>query len=112
MPSVSVKRLFDEGPAFRNFVLAQYSRRMADVIELVEEIAFRRVDERLGQWLAERGRASPQRRIGLTHQELADQVGTSREVVSRILKDWEERGALEISRGSVRLLPAFEQLKM
>ena len=112
MPTASVKRLLDEGPAFRAFVLGQYSRRMAEVIELVEEIAFRRVDERLAQVLAERGRSNPERRIELTHQGLADQVGTSREVVSRILKDWEERGALEISRGSVMLLQPFDLLRM
>ena len=112
MPSASVRRLFDEGPAFRDFVLEQYSRRMAEVIELVEEVAFRRVDERLWQWLVERGRASPDKRVELTHQELADHVGTSREVVSRILKDWEDRGALKIFRGSVKLLPSFEGLHL
>jgi CRP/FNR family transcriptional regulator, anaerobic regulatory protein len=98
-------------------VLAQYSRRMAEVMELVEEVAFRRVDERLAQWLVENGSSGPGRipgqgpgLIAATHQELADHVGTSREVVSRILKDWEQRKALEISRGSLRLLPGFERL--
>jgi CRP/FNR family transcriptional regulator len=109
-PSETVRRLFAEGASFRNFVLDQYSRRMAEVMELVEEVAFRRVDERLAQWLRERCSADPSRRLVATHQELADHVGTSREVVSRILKDWEQRKALEISRGSLRLLPAFEGL--
>jgi CRP/FNR family transcriptional regulator len=109
VPSDTVKRLFDEGPSFRDFVRDQYSRRMAEVIELVEEIAFRKVDERLIQTLAEL--RSPSGLITSTHQELADHVGTSREVVSRILKDLEQRGKLEISRGSVKLLPAFEKLR-
>jgi len=108
VPSDTVKRLFDEGPSFRDFVRDQYSRRMAEVIELVEEVAFRKVDERLIQALAEL--RSPSGRISSTHQELADHVGTSREVVSRILKDLEQRGKLEISRGSVKLLPAFGKL--
>jgi len=114
MPSDAVRRLFAEGAAFRDYVLAQYSRRMADVIELVEEVAFRRVDERLAQWLAEHSAAEPGAaagRVAATHQELADHVGTSREVVSRILKDWEQRKVLEISRGSLRLLPGFGQLQ-
>jgi len=109
VPSDTVKRLFDEGPSFRDFVRDQYSRRMAEVIELVEEIAFRKVDERLIQTLAEL--RSPSGLITSTHQELADHVGTSREVVSRILKDLEQRGKLKISRGSVRLLPAFDKLR-
>jgi CRP/FNR family transcriptional regulator, anaerobic regulatory protein len=113
MPSESVRRLFAEGAAFRDYVLSQYGSRMAEVMELVEEVAFRRVDERLAQWLAERSSA-PGASPGLvaaTHQELADHVGTSREVVSRILKDWEERRVLELSRGSLRLLPAFEVMR-
>jgi CRP/FNR family transcriptional regulator len=108
IPSETVRRLFGEGAAFRDFVREQYSRRMAEVIELVEEIAFRRVDERLIQTLADLGKGTGQ--IAATHQELADHVGTSREVVSRILKDLEQRGTLKISRGSLKLLPAFEKL--
>jgi CRP/FNR family transcriptional regulator len=86
---------------------------MAEVMELVEEVAFRRVDQRLAQWLVEHSSSSGQGSglISATHQELADHVGTSREVVSRILKDWEQRKKLEISRGSIKLLPAFERLR-
>jgi len=120
MPSEAVRGVFAEGATFRNYVLAQYASRMADVIELVEEVAFRRVDERLAQWLAEHsssaaaGAGADGReggRVTATHQELADHVGTSREVVSRILKDWEQRKILEISRGSLLLLPAFKSFQ-
>jgi CRP/FNR family transcriptional regulator, anaerobic regulatory protein len=111
LPSETIRRLFAEGAAFRDYVLDQYSRRMAEVMELVEEVAFRRVDERLAQWLSDRGSGQASGPIPVTHQELADHVGTSREVVSRILKDWEQRKALEISRGSLRLLPGFEELR-
>jgi CRP/FNR family transcriptional regulator len=110
IPSDTVKRLFTEGPSFRDFVREQYTRRMAEVIELVEEIAFRRVDERLIQTLTEL--RSTAGLVTTTHQELADHVGTSREVVSRILKDLEQRGTLEISRGSVQLLPSFDKLRV
>lgn len=111
LPKDLVRRLFAEGPSFRDWVLDEYSRRMAEVMELVEEVAFRRVDERLAQWLAERGALSTDGLVTETHQELADHVGTSREVVSRILKDWEDRGAVEIQRGSLRLLAPFAKLR-
>jgi len=101
MPSSLVRRLLAESAAFRDFVLSQYSSRMAETIELVEEVAFRRVDERLGQWLA--GAAGPGGRVAATHQEIADHLGTSREVVSRILKDWEQRGLLSLARGEIEL---------
>lgn len=107
MPHPTVSRLFAEGASFRTFVLDQYARRMTEVIELVEEVAFRKVDERLAQYLAELSAAQASDSIAATHQVLADRVGTSREVVSRILKDWEGRGLLEIHRGSLVLLAAF-----
>jgi CRP/FNR family transcriptional regulator len=120
LPAETVRRLLAESEAFRAFVLEQYSRRMVEVMELVEEVAFRRVDERLAQWLLERGApGNGQGRAGgsfaavaATQQELADHVGTSREVVSRILKDWEERGLVELSRGSTKPLPGFENLRV
>ena len=114
MPNETVRTLYAESVGFRNFMLAQYSRRMAEIIELVEEVAFRRVDERLHQWLLEIARASPSPSDPMvaTHQELADHMGTSREVISRILKDWEQRGFVEIARGSLKLLPGFEKLKI
>jgi CRP/FNR family transcriptional regulator, anaerobic regulatory protein len=111
-PVEVVRRLFSESEAFRAFALDQYSRRMAEIMELVEEVAFRRVDERLAQLLVESASGSPDKVVKATHQRLADHVGTSREVVSRILKDWEERKALELSRGELRLLPGFADLRL
>jgi CRP/FNR family transcriptional regulator len=110
IPAANVRRLFAGSEAFRTYVLDQYSLRMADIVELVEEVAFKKVDERLFQFLAGTGAQNGSLVIKATHQELADHVGTSREVVSRILKDWEERKAIEISRGSIRLLAGFEKL--
>jgi CRP/FNR family transcriptional regulator, anaerobic regulatory protein len=102
--------LLNEGPTFRSFVFEQYSSRLAEIFELVQEVAFRKVDERLCQWFAELDAGAPGKPISATHQVLADHVGTSREVVSRILKDWEQRGFIEISRGSLRILPGFRSL--
>jgi CRP/FNR family transcriptional regulator, anaerobic regulatory protein len=121
-PTDTVRALLAKSEQFRNFVLDQYSRRMVETMELVQEVAFRRVDERLAQWLSERasaGKASAgggsggaQAPVTATHQELADHIGTSREVVSRILKDWEQRSLVELSRGSIALLPAFATLRV
>lgn len=110
MPAPVFRRMLEKNAAFRGFVLAQYALRMAGVIELVEEVAFRHVDQRLKEWLDARRLTAGGDRLALTHQELADHIGTSREVISRILKDWELRGALELARGEIRLLPAFSSL--
>jgi CRP/FNR family transcriptional regulator len=112
LPHDLVRRLVDEDARFREFLFAQFSRRMAFIMELVEEVAFRRVDERLKEWLAGERASRGGDMVRATHQEIADHLGTSREVVSRILKDWEERGALEISRGAMVLLPGFDSLPL
>jgi len=108
----SLESLLAKSPRFRSFVLSQYASRMAEVIELVEEVAFRHLDARLKELLSSLGaaRGGGGSLIKVTHQELADQLGTSREVVSRILKDWEERGAVGLSRGEISLLSPFESL--
>jgi CRP/FNR family transcriptional regulator len=112
LPPPVVHRLFEKSAPFRTFVLEQYAQRMADVIELVEEVAFRHVDQRLHEWLVEHSRATDSQTVKATHQDLADHIGTSREVISRILKDWEQRGVLVLGRGSVSLNEGFFRLKV
>ena len=83
--------------------LILYQRDSSDVITTVEEIAFKSVDiriaEKLMHLLSEKGNL-----LELTHNDLARDIGTSREVVSRILKDFEARGIIQISRGSIKVL--------
>jgi CRP/FNR family transcriptional regulator, anaerobic regulatory protein len=112
LPALAVRRLFEINPAFRDFVFVQYSQRLSDIIELVEEVAFRHVDQRLKEWISARRASAGLNRIKTTHQEIADHIGTSREVISRILKDWEQRGAVELSRGEILLLEPFDSLSV
>lgn len=97
--------LFDQMMAvsaeFRTSIMASYGRRLDDLMLLVEEVAFRRMDERLEQWLATRAK---QGTITITHQELAVELGTAREVVSRLLKELERQGRVALSRGRIECL--------
>ncbi len=86
---------------FRAFVFDAYSRRMTDLFLVIEEIAFKRMDIRIAQKLLEL--AETNARLHLTHQQLAVELGTAREVVSRQLKEFERRGWLVLSRGTVEL---------
>jgi CRP/FNR family transcriptional regulator len=92
--------LVGRSASFRRLVFGQFTRRLGSVIELVEALAFRRLDERLAEFL---NQEQCDRRLGLTHQEIADRLGTSREVVSRLLKDFESRGWLVTHRGYLEL---------
>lgn len=84
---------------FRAGIMASYGRRLDDLMLLVEEVAFRRMDERLEDWLAARSKQSV---IHITHQELAVELGTAREVISRLLKELERQGRVVLGRGLIQ----------
>jgi len=84
---------------FRKFVFSMYGERLAEVMELVEEVAFRRLDERLAQVLVHRGPV-----IEATHQGLADELGSVREIVSRLLRSFEVRKWVKLERERVTVL--------
>jgi CRP/FNR family transcriptional regulator len=84
---------------FRRFVFGMYGGRLAEVMELVEEVAFRRLDERLAQLLVHRGPV-----LEATHQKLADELGSVREIVSRLLRSFEERGWVKLERERISVL--------
>lgn len=87
---------------WREYVFDLLSARLASVMETVDEVVFRRMDARVAAFLAERADAiNP---IPVTHQEIAAELGSSREVVSRLLEDLAERGLVRISRGQVDVL--------
>jgi CRP/FNR family transcriptional regulator len=102
VPAVEFRRLIGTYSEMRDFVFNIISRRLASVMALVEEIVFGRMDERLLDYLK---REAVNQQLAKTHQEIASDLGTSREVVSRILKDFERRGMLMLSRNLIRLVP-------
>jgi CRP/FNR family transcriptional regulator len=94
--------LFDEmlaEPVFRDFVFALFSERVAELMQLVEEVAFRKLDQRLAALLLGKGRV-----VHATHQQLADELGSVREMVSRLLKGFAEQGLVRLGREQVEVL--------
>jgi len=85
-------------PAFRDFVLGLFADRMADLAALVDEVAFQRLDRRLAAALLGRG---PE--LAITHQELANVLGTVREIVTRLLRRFEREGWIELARERIRI---------
>ncbi len=101
LPADSFKSLVDEHREMRDFIFRLLSNRLAGVMELVEEVAFGRMDERLWDYIIEK---SEDNRLAATHQKIANDLGTSREVVSRLLKDLERRGSIAMSRNEITIL--------
>ena len=88
-----------ETPAFRNEVLGLFAERMADLTGLIDAVAFRKLDQRLAAALLGRGHD-----IAITHQQLADELGTVREIVTRLLRRFEREGWVELAREHIHIL--------
>ena len=101
IPAYILRRWVQRYDAWRDYVFGLLSARLAAVIATVEEVAFRRVDVRLAEFLLKLTEEQPT--IARTHQELASELGTAREVVSRILKDFEREQLIELGRGSITI---------
>lgn len=87
---------------WREFVFDLLSQRLSSVMAIVDEIAFRRMDARVASLLLARVRM--QNPLRITHQEIAAELGSSREVISRLLEDFSERGLIRSGRGEIEVL--------
>ncbi len=95
------KQLLARNEAFREFVFSQFSQRLADLMLLVDAIAFQKLDQRLASLLLEE---APE--LKTSHANLADRLGTVRDIVGRLLKNFEQRELVSLSRERIRVLNA------
>ncbi|HEU4353459.1 MAG TPA: Crp/Fnr family transcriptional regulator [Burkholderiales bacterium] len=101
IPPALFQELLVQHEPFRRFVFGMYGERLAQVMQLVEEVAFRRLDARLAQLLVQRGPV-----VAATQQKLAEELGSVREIVSRLLRQFEDRGWVELSRERITVRDA------
>lgn len=87
-----------------DFTFSLFHQRYEELLQVINDIAFTRVDDRLLDLLRTKSRLANSVDLLVTHQQLADDLGTAREVVSRLLKKLETDGQVEIGRGHIRLL--------
>jgi len=99
------KPVFDELLAthapFRQYVFSLFAERLTELMALVEAVAFHKLDRRLAGALLGHGRL-----VAITHQQLADEVGSVREIVTRVLRSFADQGLVRLGRGSVEVLDA------
>ena len=99
IPSAAFNQLMIDSAVFRRFVMTNYGVLISDLIVLLDEVAFHSLDARLAKLLLDPGSSSVDR----THQLMADELGTAREVVSRQLKRFEQKGWVALGRGHVEI---------
>ncbi|MCB9112876.1 MAG: Crp/Fnr family transcriptional regulator [Anaerolineales bacterium] len=93
---------------WRGFVFDLLSQRLSTMMSVIDEVVFHRMDRRVAALLAKRGKA--QNPIRVTHQEIASELGSSREVISRLLEDFISDGSIRSGRGVIEVLD-FELLE-
>ena len=86
------------------FVLGTYRSRFDDILEVVDSIAFRGMDERLEFYLKRNLNATGSKMINISHQEIANELNTSREVISRLLKKMEQLGKVKLNRNQIEYI--------
>jgi CRP/FNR family transcriptional regulator len=101
LPASSFEDLLQSSAELRNLVFRTLASRMRDLMSTLEALAFHRLDQRLARALVARTQNTGSGELRCTHQTLADELGTAREMVSRILEDFESSGLLRLGRGRI-----------
>ena len=101
IPRTVFDDLVGRSPVFRQFVFSAFSSRITDLFRIIDDVAFQRLDIRLAQKLVELSRGGDT--VTATQQQLASELGTAREVVSRVLGELARRGSISIGRGTITI---------
>ena len=104
IPAKDFKNLLSVHEEMRAFIFGAIGQSLVSVLELISEIVFKKMDERLFDYLVEK---SENGILSITHQQIANDLGTAREVVSRLLKDFERNGKVTLSRGHIKLITPY-----
>ncbi len=107
LPRALFMRLTAEHPPFRDAVFTLFADRLTGMMALVEEVAFHKLDQRLAAWLAARGPTIP-----ASHQVIAQELGSVREIVSRLLKQFEEQNYVRLGRERIEVLVPLSLKKL
>ena len=104
IPPQRVIEWLEHKPIWQKYVLSLLSQRMSSLIDLVNALAFKGLDARLSKWLVAQVAMYPHENIQVTHQFVAEELASSREVISRLLKDFEQDGLIELNRGVIKII--------
>lgn len=110
VPIDEMDQLMLEHRSWYYFVLETYRNRFEELLTVIDAIAFKAMDERLEFYLIKQSRTLESTVIHTTHQEIANDLNTSREVISRLLKKMEQKGMISLQRNQIDLAPLVETI--
>ena len=104
IPVNKIHELIREHPQWLNYIFQIYHKRFEELLEVVDAVAFKKMDERLLQFLQKRCEVMETDTLTMTHDQLAQELGTAREVISRLLKKMETEELVELGRNKITLM--------
>ncbi len=104
LPIEKVSLFIKEYPQWLDYIFRLYHKRFEELLEIVNAIAFKKVDERMLDLLTKKSKLTGSRTLQITHEQLANELGTARVVVSRLLKQLEEQGEVKLGRNKIELM--------
>jgi len=104
IPVEKMQQLIRKHPEWLNYIFQIYHKRFEELLDVVDAVAFKNMDERLLQFLQKRSKVLESKTLRITHEQLAQELGTAREVISRLLKKMEAEGLVELGRNRITLL--------
>lgn len=104
------EQLVDEFKQWKDFVSTTYQHRFQELLIALDAVAFKRMDERLMRYIVTKMKQLKSNELHTTHQEVANELGTSREVISRLLKQLEKKKWIELGRNVIYIRDDFEEL--
>lgn len=104
LPMDKVSLFIKEYPQWLDYIFRLYHKRFEELLEIVNAIAFKKVDERLLDLLNKKSELIQSKTLQITHEQLANELGTARVVVSRLLKQLEENGIVQLGRNKISLM--------
>ncbi|MGX9986248.1 Crp/Fnr family transcriptional regulator [Soonwooa purpurea] len=104
LPVSRVSEFIKDHPEWLDYIFKLYHKRFEELLGIINEIAFKKVDERLLNLLEKKAELTQSNSLNVTHEQLANELGTARVVVSRLLKQLEENGEVQLGRNKITLL--------
>jgi CRP/FNR family transcriptional regulator len=104
LPIDKVSLLIKEYPEWLDYIFRLYHKRFEELLEVVNAVAFKKMDERLLNFIKKKCNLTNSRTLNVTHEQLANELGTARTVVSRLLKQMEDEGLVKLGRNNIFLL--------
>lgn len=104
IPVQKIGMILKHHPKWIEYIFDVYHERFNELLDVVNAVAFKKMDERLVNFIKKRSEITGNSTINITHEELANELGTARVVVSRLLKELEKKGELKLGRNRISLL--------